>query len=180
MIKNTNETFGTIAKLFHWVTVGLFCYLFYLAITMTGMEWSPETKALYGEHKQYGVIVLGLVILRLIWKFMNATPQQQAGTAGWKIFLAKLTHFALYIIMLGFPISGMLMSMSGNHPIIFFGYEIPNFIGENKSISEITKTIHGLLEYITYGVVGLHVVGALYHHFIEKDNVLKRMLPFGK
>ena len=180
MLKNTNQSFGMISKLFHWVTVGLFCYLFYLAITMTGMESSSDKWALYAEHKQYGVLMGILVILRLVWKAANATPEQKLGTQGWKIFLGKLTHLALYLIMLGFPISGIAMSMAGDHDIVFFGYTLFNFIGENKQIGDIAHTVHGLLEYITYGVVGLHVLGSLYHHFIEKDNVLTRMLPFGK
>jgi len=180
MFRNTNVTFGSVSKLFHWVTVGLFCYLFYLALTMVGMESNQEKWDLYAEHKQFGVLLGIIVLMRIMWKLINETPQQQAGTEAWKIFLAKITHFALYVIMFGFPLSGMVMSMAGNHPIVFFGYTIPNIIGENKAYGNLAHNVHSALEYITYGVVGFHVIGALYHHFIVKDNVLKRMLPFGK
>jgi cytochrome b561 len=180
MIKNTNKTFGSVAKLFHWVTVLLFCYLFYLALTMTGMENGADKWALYAEHKQYGAILGLIVALRIFWKITNSTPEQSAGTPLWKRKLASLTHFALYLIMLGFPLSGYAMSMAGGHDIIVFGYMVPDLIGESKSIGDVAHTIHGLLEYFTYAIVGFHVLAALYHHFIEKDNVLTRMLPFGK
>lgn len=180
MLKNNLQSYGSISKFFHWTTVLLFCYLFYLAITMTGMEDGADKWALYAEHKQYGMVLLGLVLLRLIWKLTNTSPEQPAGTPRWKIYLAKLTHLSLWLIMLGFPISGYLMSMAGGHGIEVFGWSVPNLIDKNETVGNIAHTIHGYLEYITYGIVGLHVFAALYHHFIEKDNILTRMLPFGK
>lgn len=180
MLRNTNKNFGSVSKMFHWVTVGLFCYLFYLALTMIGLESSTEKWQLYAQHKQFGVLLFILVLFRVLWKVINTTPEQAAGTPKWKIYLASLTHFTLYLIMLGFPISGIVMSMAGNHDIVFFGYTLPNIIGENKEISGVARYIHGILEYIAYSVIGLHVIAALYHHFIEKDNILKRMLPFKK
>lgn len=180
MLKNTTKSWGLISKTLHWVIAGLFIYLFYLAITMTGMENGAEKWKLYAEHKQFGVLVGILVLFRILWKVMSKSPDIPYGTEKWKENLAKITHFILYAIMIGFPLSGYLMSMSGGHGIEFFGYSLPNFVGENKELGNIAHSIHSILEYVTYIVVGLHVVGALYHHFVEKDNILKRMLPFGK
>lgn len=180
MLKNTENKYGVISKLIHWTITGLFIYLFYLALNMTGMESSSEKWTMYGEHKQFGILVGILVLFRLAWKFSNVSPEYPQKDAVLQKRLASLTHFFLYFIMIMFPVSGYIMSMSGGHGINFFGYALPNLVGKNESIGGFFHSIHGWLEYATYFVVGLHVVGALYHHFVKKDNVLTRMLPFGK
>jgi cytochrome b561 len=180
MIKNSKEKYGIISKTIHWAVVGLFIYMFYLALTMMGMEDSADKWAMYGEHKQFGILILILVLFRIGWIVANKNPEYPQKDSKWKKGLATATHWFLYTIMLAFPISGYLMSMAGGHGIVFFGLAVPDLIGESKSIGDLGHSIHGILEYVTYVIVGLHVVGALYHHFIEKDNVLNRMLPFGK
>jgi cytochrome b561 len=180
IIKNSKEKYGAISKIIHWTISGLFIYMFYLALTMTGMDDSQEKWGLYGEHKQFGILVGILVLFRISWKISNISPDYPQGSSEWKKKLATATHVLLYLIMITFPVSGYLMSMAGGHGIDFFGFAVPDIIGENKSLGGFAHIIHGLLEYITYIVVGLHIVGALYHHFVEKDNVLTRMLPFGK
>ena len=180
MLKNTNSSWGLISKTLHWTIAGLFIYLFYLALTMMNMENGSDKWAMYAEHKQFGVLVGILVLFRVLWKVMSKTPDLPKETPKWQILLVKLTHFVLYAIMIGFPVSGYIMSMSGGHGVMFFGIELPNLVGENETIGNIAHSIHVILEYMTYAVVGLHVFAALYHHFIVKDNILKRMLPFGK
>jgi cytochrome b561 len=180
MIKNSNEKYGIISKTIHWTITSLFLYMFYLASTMMGMEDSADKWAMYGEHKQFGVLVFILVLFRIGWIVANKNPEYPQKNSKWKKFLAKATHIFLYLIMLAFPISGYLMSMAGGHGISFFGMGVYDLVGKSESLGELSHTIHSALEYITYAIVGLHVMGALYHHIIENDNVLTRMLPFGK
>jgi cytochrome b561 len=180
MLKNSEEKYGFVSKSIHWIIAGLFVYLFYLALTMIGMEDSADKWAMYAQHKQFGVLVGILVLFRVLWKLSNTSLNYPQKDAIWKKRLASLTHVFLYGIMIMFPVSGYMMSMGGSHGVVFFGIEVVDIIGESKLAGEWGHTIHGVLEYATYAVVGLHVVGALYHHFIEKDNVMTRMLPFSK
>lgn len=115
MLKNTNTSWGIISKTLHWTIAGLFIYLFYLALTMMDMDMeNGDAKwSMYAQHKQFGVLVGILVLFRVLWKVMSKTPSLDNETPKWQVFLVKITHFVLYAIMIGFPLSGYIMSMSG-------------------------------------------------------------------
>jgi len=159
----------------HWGIAVLFIYLFYLALTMTTMDNSDQKWQMYDEHKEFGILVGILVMFRLVWKFSTSAPGYPEGHAKWKERLARFTHVFLYVIMIMLPLSGYMMSMSGGHGIVFFGANIIDIIGENEVISDLAHSIHSWFEKLTYALVGLHVLAALYHHFIVKSNVLKGM-----
>jgi cytochrome b561 len=90
---------------------------------------------------------------------------------------SKLLHLALYALMIVMPLLGWLaLSAAGKH-IPFFGLELPPLIGENKPLVDTIEEIHETIGNIGYFLIGLHIVAALYHHFLVHDNTLARMLP---
>lgn len=175
--KNTSETYGLIAKMFHWLMALLIIGMLALGLYMEELPPSPDKYAIYGLHKSFGLLVLWLVGARIIWRLSNKQPKPQETHQKWERILAKIVHLLLYIAMIGMPLTGWMMSSFGGHDVAFFGIKMPALSAENKDISKIMNEIHSILAFTLMGIIGLHFVGALKHHFIDKDETLKRMMP---
>lgn len=113
MLKNTENSYGLIAKTFHWLIALAIIILITVGFIMSAMEPSPDKYELYNMHKSSGVIVLMLVILRLLWRFSNKIVQPPENLPNILKLAAKSGHFMLYVFMLLMPISGVLMSYFG-------------------------------------------------------------------
>ncbi len=181
MFKNTSEKYGIITKLLHVSIGSLIIYLLYLGYTMSGMENSPEKWGDYATHKSFGMIVLFLASFFYIWKLFDSKIDEVPAVNYLAKILSKIVKFSLLIIMLLYPLTGYIMSSAGGHDIIMFDkISIPLLIEKGSNlfgynIGDIAHSVHGYLFYITLGSLFLHILGALYHHFILKDDVLKRM-----
>ena len=174
MLKNTLTSYGFIAKSFHWLMALLLICMFCIAYVMINMSDSDFKFSIYDIHKATGLLLFGLVILRLTWRFINVQPVL-SGIAKWQHFLAKSNLLVLYVLMFLMPITGFFMSTIGGHEITFYGLFTIQPLAHNKDISSIFAEAHTWVSYLLIGVFSLHVIGALYHHFILKDNVLRRI-----
>ncbi len=173
-MKNTTESYGWLAKLLHWAVAVLLVGLVYAGLTFNGMERGPDRTELAGLHKSMALLTLLLMTVRLAWKFMNARPAEPAATPAWQNTAATLTHWALYAAVYFQLTVGILVS--GQRPISFFGlFEIPAFLEQNEAQHELFEGLHAWGWKILAGLVSLHVLAALYHHFKLKDDVLRRM-----
>lgn len=181
-LKNKKESYGLIAKLFHWPMALIMMGLIVVGLYMTAMEPSPDKYELYGLHKSFGLLILWMIGLRIIWRFYSKPPQSHENHKTWERTLAKITHFGLYVSMVGMPLTGWLMSSAGGHPVSFFGLSVPSLMSEDKSFSGLTNDAHRILSYVLIGALLLHAVGALKHHCIDKDNTFSRMgfMPLAK
>ncbi len=181
MFKNNEDRYGIITKILHASIGFLMIYLLYLGFTMTGLEKSPEKWATYGLHKSLGFVVLVLASLFYIWKFFNTSPKKVGYLNGFQKVLSKIVKFGLLVIMLFYPLTGYVMSSAGGHDIkLFDTWDVPLLIEKGATIagyevSGIAHSLHGYLMYATIGLLALHIAGALFHHFIMKDDTLKRM-----
>jgi len=90
-------------------------------------------------------------------------------------YLVKSVHGLLYIAMIAFPLTGIGMSMMGGRKVLVFGHALPALLPKNESIAKILYTSHVWISYAIIALVSMHVLGALFHHFVRKDNVLRRM-----
>lgn len=178
-LKNTHNTYGLIARFFHWAIASLILGLICVGFYMTSLAYSPEKIALYGTHKSFGLLVLWLVGLRLIWRQFSKPPSDDLGHEFWEKILAGIAHFFLYIAMIGMPLTGWLMSSAGEYPVPFFGIEMPDLVGKDPSLARVMNAAHEIIAFILIAVIGLHALGALKHHFIDKDDTLKRMIGAG-
>lgn len=177
-IKNTQNSYGLVSVSFHWI-MGLIMIGLVIAGLMLADELIPDEnrRAVMGLHKSFGITILMLIGLRLLWRFTNLVPKLPADMAGWKKGLAHLVHFGLYVSMIVMPLSGWGMSSAGGHPVNFFGlFELPALVEKNKELGKVFHEIHEIAGFVLIGLFALHVGAALLHHFIYKDNVLKRML----
>lgn len=177
MLKNTENSYGSIAKILHWVIGFSIIGLIAVGFTMSSMEPAPEKFELYGMHKAFGVTVFMLIILRILWRLTNSTVKAAEGVPAILQLAAKAGHLLLYVFMLTMPISGVLMSRFGGYDISVFNiFTIPAAAEKNMELAGLFHSTHG---YAAWGFVILivtHILAAFYHHFIRKDNTLIRMI----
>lgn len=178
MIRNTTTHWGSVAKFFHWIIALFVLTLLGVGVWMTGLPNEPFKFQIYGLHKAFGVTILALVLLRILWRLTSKIPSLPAGMPGWQKKLAHGVHFLLYACLLIMPISGYVMSMAGGYGVSYFGlYNLPDLIGKDPALGKLASGVHEYTAWVLAGLIGLHVVGGLYHHFIRRDNVLRRMWP---
>jgi superoxide oxidase len=121
--------------------------------------------------------VFFLVWVRIIAKLWQLSPVIKPDIGKWQKLAAKTAHLALYLFMVGMPIGGWLILSGEGKDIPFFGLSMPPLISENKELAETVGDIHKLVGSIGYWLIGLHAAAALFHHYIQKDNTLTRILP---
>jgi cytochrome b561 len=176
MLKNTENSYGLISRIFHWAMSILIVVMLSIGFIMVNIESNEQKSQIYNAHKATGLVILLLIFLRTIWTISNIKVQAPFDIPEWQRKLANLNHKLFYYLMFIMPISGALMSLLGGHDISFFGlFTLKSFM-QNKNISKIFLTIHLYTAFLLVGTIILHVAAALYHHFIRKDNVLMRMI----
>ena len=179
MIKNTQNSYGVIAKGFHWLLFLMFSFSIVAGNLLASMPKGVEKIQAAGMHKSFGVIILTLILLRLAWRLINDTPKDVSGTPAIQKFMAHAMHWALYALMLAQPLSGIMMSQSAGFPVSFFGlFELPMFLDKDPSLAGFFKDVHGTVWVLLVLAVIGHAGAALHHHFILKNDVLKRMTGF--
>lgn len=186
--RNTLLRYGSVAIAFHWVIA-----LLVVANVVLGLWFAefmergdPLKFTIVQWHKSIGLTVLVLSILRVVWRLMNPHPPVPWSTPLLR-GLALASHYTLYFLIVAIPLTGYLMvsaSPLGN-PTSFFGaFDWPNlpfYAGQTREqlrpIHETWTTAHVILAWSAIVLLPIHVGGALYHHFVRKDDVMKRMLP---
>lgn len=176
--KNKPEAYGTIAKSFHWGMAALIIGMLALGLYMTGLPFSPDKLQLYGIHKAVGATILFLVALRLVWRLLNTVPPLPATLPAWQKWGAHLSHFGLYGLMFAMPLTGWLLSSAAGFPVSVFGlFTLPNLVAPDPQLRELFEGAHEILANLLILLIVAHFGAALKHHVIDKDNILKRMLP---
>lgn len=178
MLRNSKERFGAVSQVFHWGTFFLFVSLYVVAEIAEDTPKGPGKWALYDLHKSIGITVLFVVFLRLSWRLANPLPEATGAVSRWIEKAASVSHFLLYAVMFLMPLSGYVMSVSGGHEVSWFGlFNLPNLLSKNEGIHEFAEEFHGATAKVILVLVSIHLLAALWHHFIVKDNILRRMLP---
>ena len=172
------ERYGFVAQVFHWVTVALFCWLFYLAWVMTDLPLGPEKFELYNLHKSLGITILALTVLRLGWRFISPPPAPPAAMPEWERRAAVAVHHLIYVVIVAQVLVGIVHSWSADFPVIVFGlFTLPNLTGPSEALKGSLGWAHFILGWGFFILLVGHVAAALRHHFIIKDDVLLRMIP---
>ena len=178
LFKNNEARYGAVAQLFHWAVVVLIVTQYVLAIKGHDLPIGPSKIATLAQHKSVGITILGLAILRLLWRWFNPVPVTPPTTPRWQRIAAHASHFLLYALLLTMPVIGWLMSSARNFPVSWFGiFTLPDFIEPDRAAYEFLHELHGTLARVLFFVALVHIAAALKHHFIDRDNVLRRMLP---
>jgi cytochrome b561 len=179
LLRNTFDRFGLVAITLHWLTLVLLIGSFMLGLSLLDMPLSPRKLQFYSWHKWFGVTVFLVTILRLGWRHLNPVPEQPTGTPRWRHLLASLSHGALYAIIIIMPLTGWIMSATLNFPVVFLGFiQLPNPFGVDPAVGAAMQSVHNALAITLLIIIAVHSAAALYHHFMLRDNVLRRMLPW--
>jgi cytochrome b561 len=176
-LKNTLTRYGALAQLFHWVIVVLIITQFVLALWAEGL--SPIKKiGVLGTHKSVGITILVLAVLRLAWRLFNPVPRQPPGIPRWQELAAHVSHFLLYALLFIQPMLGWLMSSARAFSVSWFGLvQLPDLIEPNKAAFERLRDWHHFMAWTLATIAVIHLAAALKHHFFDRDDVLRRMLP---
>jgi cytochrome b561 len=174
--------------LFHWL-IALFIVVNVLLIWTVDYAPKPDQRPMIDLHKSIGITVLGLAIMRLLWRFANKPPAFPAAYKPWERYLAHGVHIGLYVLIFCLPLSGWIHDSAwkdaAGHPLNLY-WVIPWFrLGFVTNLDPAMKEqMHGLfgavhtsLAYVLYAMFVLHVGGALKHQFWDKERELQRILP---
>lgn len=179
---NTSTRYGTVAKTLHWLTALLIVTLIPLGIVANGMPFeTPEQLAekarLFSLHKTLGVTLFFVALLRIVWALTQPKPSAiHAGRRG-EVFLANTVHWLLYGSLMLVPLSGWVThaATEGFAPILWpLGQSLP-FVPKSEELAGIAAGLHIVFERVLVIALFLHVLGALKHHFIDRDITLRRM-----
>ncbi|MES2770958.1 MAG: cytochrome b [Pseudomonadota bacterium] len=169
------QSYTKLAIFFHWLTALMIFVAFPLGLYMHDLPFSPNKLQLYSYHKWLGITVLLIAILRLTWRATHPAPPMLA-MPRWQQLLAHSIHHLLYLLIFAIPISGWLMSSAKGFQTVYFGIlPLPDLLAKNKELGDLLAEVHELLNYTLLALVGAHIAGALKHHFVERDDTLKRM-----
>ena len=162
----------------HWLIALIILCALPLGLYMVGLAISPAKLKLYSYHKWAGVTVFLLALVRLGWRLGHPPPALPASLPDWQRRVATATHHALYALIFLVPLSGWLMSSAKGFQTVYFGVlPIPDLLGKNENLGDLLKIAHFSLNALLACLLAAHAGAALKHHFIDRDDVLKRMLP---
>ena len=173
-----HNSYTAVAKLLHWGMAALIAGLLALGFVMTDMPLSPEKLQFYSWHKWAGVTVFMLVWLRLAWRVVNPPPAYPSTMPLLVQRIAHLGHAALYGLMIVIPLSGWLLSSAKGVQTVWFGVlPLPDLLDKDKELGHLLHEVHESLNFLLLILLAGHVAAALKHHWLDKDDILKRMLP---
>ncbi len=173
------QSYTTTAKILHWLIALLIIAAFTMGLVMVDIPGFTPTKLKYFSwHKWLGVTVLALAAVRLLWRHRNRPPAHPAGMPAWQLKAADYTHVLLYVLMFAVPLSGYLYTTAAGVPVVYLGlFPIPAAFEADTALKALLKPVHYWLNMGLAALVFMHVAAALKHHFVDRDDVLKRMLP---
>ena len=172
-----SSSWSPVAKSFHWLVALLIFVAAMLGWVSHEAALSPGKLQLYIWHKSFGLTVLGLMILRLVWRLTQQSPVGVEGLSEQNHKLANLGHFAVYLFALLMPLSGWILNSAANYPFKWFGFfEVPMLIYPSAAIQASASTVHLVFFWILTILVVGHVVMACKHH-LAGIPLLRRMLP---
>jgi cytochrome b561/polyisoprenoid-binding protein YceI len=186
-VSEAARRYSLVAIVLHWTIALAIILQITLAGRMDGPP-TPESFAVTQLHKSIGVTILLLSLLRLAWRLMNPPPPEPATLARWERILSQVVHWGFYVIMIGMPLTGWLLVSASRIqvPTLLYGVvpwpDLPGLSGlapASKHLwHEVGETAHGLLGKAIWGLLALHVAGALKHQLFSRDEpVLGRMAP---
>ena len=177
-VRNTADRYGSVAQTLHWTIVALLIVQFTLGKIADGLPIGLDKLVTLARHKSFGITILALATIRLLWRLFNRPPPLPP-MPGWQRVLAHFNHAALYALLFAMPLTGWLMSSAKHFPVSWFGLlQLPDFIAPDAGLAHDLEDVHEMLSNVLLALVGLHVLAALKHQYVDRDGLLMRMLPW--
>ncbi len=170
--------YSTVSLVFHW-GIALLALTQVLLIAAHDATDGPLSRELVQIHKAVGLSILVLTLVRIGWRLANPALPMPAGTPRWQAIAARTNHVLFYVLLIGLPLGGWAASSAGGRVIEWFGlFQWPLLpLPLNRDLAGTFMDMHRAGVKVLYVLVTLHVLAALKHHFIDRDNVLHRMVP---
>jgi len=168
------------AQILHWLTAALVVTGVGLGFAMLSVDAGPLQNRLFDLHRSFGASILALTGLRLLWRLYAPPPPMVAGLPAWQARIAAITHILLYVLLFAVPLMGWAGTSAFGARIPVFGlFELPMILEKNKELADVLLPLHGILALSLCALLIMHIGAALHHHFVRKDDTLRRMLPGG-
>ena len=177
-LKNTRNSYGLVSILLHWVVALTVIGLAILGLWMTDLSYySPYYRSAPFWHKSIGLALLAVLVLRLLWRWINPRPAHLPNHKRWEVSVAGVVHGLLYLLLFVIVASGYLISTAKGQGISVFGwFEVPALVTGLPSQADRAGAVHYWVAIGVLGLAALHALGAFKHHFIDRDDTLRRML----
>lgn len=161
-IKNSPDSYGLVARFFHWAMAVLVIYMLY--------------RGYFGTHKALGMVILFLSLMRITWSLANQKVLYPSRVPRAQAMMARLMHYSLYALILVIPLSGWLLSSAAGKPISFYGIiDIPVILSKDSNLRHIFSVTHYWLTRVLIALVSLHIAAGLYHMIVLRDGIMERM-----
>jgi cytochrome b561 len=177
-LRSTTARWGTLIRMFHWGMFVLYAAMLFVGYYMTDLPLGMFKMKIYAFHKSLGVLLLGLAVMRLLWRVVDRGPAPIEAPA-WQRAAAVAVMLLLYGLMLALPLSGWLYNSAAGFPLRWFNLiNLPALLGADPTLKVLLKAAHSAAAIIFMTVIGLHGAAALKHHWMDRDQTLRRMLPW--
>jgi len=173
------QRYNSVAQLLHWATA--ICMFTALPLAWVMCNMPPDASgrdSVFTLHKSFGLTVVGLTIVRLIWRALCPAPAYPHQIAHWERAIARATYLLLYCVLFGMPITGYILSSAAGYSVTFFDLFTLPALPKNEALSKTATWLHVAVgQWLVYGLIGLHLIGVGWHVAVQRDGVLDRMLP---
>ena len=177
-LRSTEAGWGALVRAFHWLIAALVIAQGVIGLGMVQMGLTPAKVRVFALHKSIGLTILALVLLRIAWRLTEKRPADPPAMPRWQVGAARAMHLALYVLILAIPLSGWWFNSASNAPLVWFGwFEVPSLThGLDPVWKPRALLLHQSLFWILVALLVLHVGASLWHHFTQRDDVLRKML----
>lgn len=177
-VTNHESGYGLLAIVIHWLMALVVIGMFGVGLWMTDLTYYDDWYRIAPHwHKSVGVLLFGCWLLRLVWRFSNPRPRPLDSHSAWEKSVARIAHGLLYLLMLLVIISGYMISTADGRSLdVFDWFAIPAWTTNIENQEDLAGAVHFYLACVLVGLAGIHAGAALKHHFVDKDNTLRRML----
>lgn len=170
--------YGTGLIVLHWLTLGLIVGA-YASIELRELfeRGTSERDFMKWLHFNIGLSILLVTVVRLAWRRLTRVPPPLETVPAWQRLSASAVHLSLYVLLLAMPLMGWGILSAEDHDIALWGLGLPPLMGPDEGLAETLEEAHEVLGQIGYGLIAVHSLAALVHHYVQSDDTLRRMLP---
>ena len=178
-VTTASNRYTATAQVLHWVVAALMFTVIPLAWVMVNMaRTAPSREWIYTLHKSVGMTIFVLVAVRLVWRAIHPAPPLPGEMARWERRMATASHWLLYIILIGMPVSGYVLSATGAVGVPYFDlFTLPR-LPRSQASNDAARWVHAAVgQWLVYALIALHIAATAWHTAVRRDGVLDRMLP---
>ena len=178
MLRNTEKSWGLLARLLHWLTAAMIIGLFFHGLFIDEFVSREIRGGHLSIHASVGISLLALLLLRVLWRIMNPTPKPLASASHTEIMAAHAVHWGLYVLAFATAIAGWFVAGSGRQTLDYYLFGIlpmPNMLGTGSPLHDFLEEAHELAAYALMALIAAHIAAVVWHEAVRKDGIMARM-----